>query len=213
MCKINTANYNNCRTENGISISGDRGKKVGFTGGCLPMFAPKKDFWLVWHDNIGKISEKENTKYYATEYYKQVLSKLDPQEIFNMIPEEAILLCYEENDMFCHRHFLAFWFELFLEVRTSEVYENPIRETLTRLSRPDYLKDVLEEVIRENYDMHNFNTIKEAYDYNKINNIKEIEEKKKDKEELLRKGLYGIIYPNKEKDKKTVKTLQYKLTS
>lgn len=167
MCRINTANYNNCRTENGISISGDRGKKAGFTGICLPELAPKKEFWQIWHDNIGKISEEENTKYYATEYFNQVLKELDPQDTYNMIPEEAILLCYEDNMEFCHRHLLAFWFELFLEVRTSEVYENPIRETLTRLQRPEYLKDVMEEVIKENYEMHGFDSIKEAYEYNK----------------------------------------------
>ena len=212
MCKINTSNYNNCRTENGISISGDRGKKVEFKGRCLPMLAPKKEFWQVWYDNIGKISEEDNIKYYATEYYKQVLSKLDPQEVYDMIPDDAILLCYEENDKFCHRHFFAFWQELFLGIRTSEVYENPVRETLTRLDRPEYLKNVMEEVIKENYDMHNFDTIKEAYEYNKKYNIKEIEEKIKYKEELMEKGLYGIVI-SKEKDKKDKKTLQYKLTS
>jgi receptor expression-enhancing protein 5/6 len=154
----------------------------------------------------------DNIKYYATEYYKQVLSKLDPQEVYDMIPDDAILLCYEENDKFCHRHFFAFWQELFLGIRTSEVYENPVRETLTRLDRPEYLKNVMEEVIKENYDMHNFDTIKEAYEYNKKYNIKEIEEKRKYKEELMEKGLYGIVI-SKEKDKKDKKTLQYKLTS
>mgnify|MGYP003303975650 CR=1 FL=1 len=54
---------------------------------------------------------------------------------------------------FCHRHLLAFWFELFLEVRTSEVYENPVRETLRKLDRPEYLKDMFEEIIKEEYDM------------------------------------------------------------
>ena len=180
MCKINTANYNNCRTENGISISGDRGKKAGFTGRCFPELAPKKEFWEIWHDNIGKIPEEENIKYYATEYYKQVLSKLDPQEVYDVIPDEAILLCYEGNMDFCHRHLLAFWFELFLEVRTSEVYENPIRETLTLLTRPEYLKDVMEEVIKENYEMRGFDNIHDAYEYNKTvvkekNNVKKLE--------------------------------------
>jgi hypothetical protein len=182
MCKINTANYNNCRTENGISISGDRGKKVGFTGRCLPMLAPKKEFWQVWHDNIGKIPEEENTKYYATEYYKQVLSKLDPEEVYDMIPEGSILLCYEDNMDFCHRHLFAFWLELFLEIKTSEVYENPNRETLTRLKRPDYLKDIMKEVIEENYEMQGFDNIKEAYEYNKTlvnnkNDVKKLEMK------------------------------------
>ncbi len=213
MCKINTSNYDNCKTENGISISGDRGKRVGFTGRCLPMLAPKKEFWKVWHDNIGKISEEENTKYYMREYYRQVLSKLDPQEVFDLIPDEAILLCYEENDKFCHRFPLSFWFELFLGVRTSEVYENPVRETLTRLTRPEYLKDILEEIIKEEYDMHGFDTIKEAYEFNKVYNIKEIEEKRKYKAELQRKGIYGVINSNELKNKKTSKNLSYKLTT
>ena len=43
MCRIMTSNYENCKTENGISISGDRGKKVDFQGTCLPIFAPKCD--------------------------------------------------------------------------------------------------------------------------------------------------------------------------
>ena len=212
MCKINTANYKNCQTENGISISGDRGRKVGFTGRCIPMLAPKYSFWKIWHDNIGKIPEEENTKYYMREYYKQVLSKLDPQDVYDLIPDGSILLCYEENDMFCHRFPFCFWIELFLGEKTSEVYENPRRETLHKLERPEYLKDMFEEIIKEEYDMHGFDTIKEAYEYNKKYNIKEIEEKRRYKEELIEKGLYGVIM-TKVNDKNNAKTLDLKLTS
>lgn len=213
MCKINTASYINCQTENGISISGDRGAEVGFIGKCLPMLAPKYGFWKVWHDNIGKISEEENTRYYMREYFRQCLSKLDPEEVFNLIPNDAKLLCYEENDQFCHRHLFAFWIELFLGEKTSEVYENPKRETLRKLDRPEYLKDMFEEIIKEEYDMHGFETIKEAYEYNKKYNIKEIEEKRRYKEELIEKGLYGIIMPEKTNEKNNIKTLGLKLTS
>ena len=163
MCRIRTANYKNCKTENGISISGDRGKLVDFKGNCLPEFAPKKDFWRVWHSNIGKISEEENTRYYVEQYYKQVLSKLDPEKMLEKIPDGSILLCYEEPTEFCHRHLVAFWFELFLGISSSEVYENPVRETTRRLERPEYLKGVLEEVIKENYDMGDYDNIKDAY--------------------------------------------------
>lgn len=213
MCKINTASYDNCQTENGISISGDRGKQVNFTGRCIPMLAPKYGFWKIWHDNIGKISEEENTKYYMREYFKQVLSKLDPQEVYDLIPDESILLCYEDNDKFCHRFLFCFWLELFLGVRTSEVYENPIRETLRKLDRPEYLKDMFEEIIKEEYDMPGFETIKEAYEYNKKYNIKEIKEKRRYKEELIEKGIYGIIIPEKTNEKNNIKTLGLKLTS
>ena len=167
MCRIRTSNYKNCRTENGISISGDRGKLVNFEGNCLPSLAPKMSFWRVWHDNIGKISEEENTRYYVEQYYKEVLSKLDPEEMLEKIPDGSILLCYEEPTEFCHRHLVAFWFELFLGVTSSEVYENPVRETTRKLERPEYLKDILEEVIKENYDMGEYSSIKEAYHHNK----------------------------------------------
>lgn len=167
MKTICTSNYNNCKTENGISISGDRGNKVNFKGSCLPILAPKKEFYEIWHNNIGKISNEENNRYYITEYYNQVLSKLDPKQIYDMIPKEGILLCYENNNEFCHRHLVAFWLELFLGIRTFEVYENPKRETRRVVERPEYLKSVLEDIIKENYDMHDFNSIKDAYEYNK----------------------------------------------
>ena len=167
MCRIMTSNYENCKTENGISISGDRGKGAGFNGSYISELAPKKSFWKIWHDNIGKISEEENTRYYISNYYKEVLSKLDPKEVLNLIPDGSILLCYENNNEFCHRHIVAFWFELFLGINSSEVIENPRRETVRRVERPEYLKDILESVIKENYPMHNFQTINEAYEYNR----------------------------------------------
>ena len=167
MCRIMTSNYKNCVTENGISISGDRGKGADFTGLAMPELAPKKEFWQVWHNTLGKIPKEASDKYYVKEYYKQVLSKLDPHDVLKKIPDGSILLCYEDHDEFCHRHIFSAWIELFLGIQTSEVIENPRRETVTRVSRPDYLKKVLEDVIKENYPMHNFQTINEAYEYNR----------------------------------------------
>lgn len=168
MCRIMTSNYQNCMTENGISISGDRGKKAHFNGPALPMLAPKKEFWNVWHRNKGKIPEEENTKYYVREYYRQVLNGLDPYEVIKKIPDGSILLCYEDHDDFCHRHIFAFWLEILLGIKTSEVIENPRRETVTRVSRPEYLKGMLEEVIKEEYDINNIDIIKGIYEKNRI---------------------------------------------
>jgi hypothetical protein len=211
---IFTSSYNDWQLDKyrKVSISGDRGKKINYQGEYYSLLAPKLSFWKIWHDNIGKIPEEENTKYYMREYYKQVLSKLDPQDVYNLIPDGSILLCYEDNDKFCHRFPFCFWIELFLGEKTSEVYENPRRETLHKLERPEYLKDMFEEIIREEYDMHGFDTIKEAYEYNKKYNIKEIEEKRRYKEELIEKGLYGVIM-TKVNDKNNAKTLDLKLTS
>lgn len=81
---ISTSSYKNFETGmyRCCSISGDRGKTAGYEGYSYSALAPKHEFWQVWHDNIGKISEEENTRYYIEEYYKQVLSKLDPEKVY-----------------------------------------------------------------------------------------------------------------------------------
>lgn len=101
------------------SISGNRGKYANYQGECYPELAPKLSFWKVWHDNIGKISEEENNRYYVQEYWNQVLSKLDSEKVFNDL-DYSVLLCYEPNTEFCHRHIVAAWPEILLGVRVPE---------------------------------------------------------------------------------------------
>ena len=56
-----------------VAISGNRGKDVGFEGEAYPKLAPRKSFWQIWHDNIGKISEIENNRFY---YIKEILQEV-----------------------------------------------------------------------------------------------------------------------------------------
>lgn len=79
--RIFTGNYEECKAGNLISISGDRGRKVGYTGKAITKLAPKRAFWDIWYNNIGKIPEEENIRYYIEEYYKQVLSKVDIEDL------------------------------------------------------------------------------------------------------------------------------------
>lgn len=158
---ILTSNYNNMIHGNKISISGDKGKRVNFNGKTLSQLAPKKEFWQKWHDNIGKISEEENTLYYVKEYYYQVLKKLDPELLLDSLPNKTILLCYENSEEFCHRHLVAFWLELFLDINTYEVKELE-NYKLEPQKRPEYLKDILEQIIKEDIKMYDFNSIKAA---------------------------------------------------
>ena len=145
---IYTGNYDNCKSGNLISISGDRGKKKGFTGKAISKLAPLKDFWLVWESNIGKIDEQENTRYYINEYYKQVLVNLDIEELLRN-ESNPILLCYEDSNEFCHRHVLAEYIELKYGI---EVYEIEIDEKgdITIKDRPKYIREILLDVIKEN---------------------------------------------------------------
>ena len=73
MNKIFTGCYSTCKKGNLISISGDKGKSVNFKGKHIKELAPKLVFWKVWHENIGKINEEENAKYYIEQYFLDIL--------------------------------------------------------------------------------------------------------------------------------------------
>ena len=167
---ICTSNYENfgkavCGYKT-YSISGDKGKQEDFVGNTFSKLAPKKSFWKVWKNNIGKISEEENNKYYISQYFMHVLSNLDPEEIYNKL-DFSILLCYESSNEFCHRHIVAAWFELFLDVKVDEiVIENG---NIVRICRPKYIKKHLEEVIKKHTNMKGFNSIRALYIFEKAN--------------------------------------------
>ena len=180
---IYTSNYYNCKSNlfKKYSISGDRGRMANYDGECYPKLAPKKEFWEIWHNNIGKINEEENLKYYIREYWLQVLSKLDVNEVYKEL-DRSILLCYESKDEFCHREIVAAWFELFLiGVSVPEVKTDKLSLTEEkRNERYQMIKDYLEEVIRETIDMKGFTSLKAYNLYEQSeklkNNIKYIKE-------------------------------------
>lgn len=145
--RIFTGNYEECKIGNLISISGDRGKSVGFNGKAIPQLAPKREFWNIWHENIGKIPEEENTRYYINEYYKQVLSKVDIEELLKD-EKDPILLCFEKGQQFCHRHILAEYIEMKykIKVRDIKIDENL---NITENKRPENIRIILEEIIQK----------------------------------------------------------------
>ena len=145
--RIFTGKYDNCKHGNLISISGDRGKSVGFEGKVCPALAPKMKFWKVWHDNIGKIPEEENTRYYIEEYYKTVLSKTDIMKVLEN-EKDPILLCYEDSDQFCHRHVLADYIELKYKIIVPEIEVSENLE-ITENKRPEYIMNMLKETMEK----------------------------------------------------------------
>ena len=109
---IYTSNYETFKDSllKTCSISWGKGLELGYTGKSYMDLAPQKSFWRTWKDNIGKISEEENNRYYIEQYYDLVLSKLDIEKVYRDL-NYNILLCYEDNDIFCHRHIVSAWFE------------------------------------------------------------------------------------------------------
>ena len=145
--RIFTGNYEECKVGNLISISGDRGRSVGFKGKAIPELAPKRAFWNVWHDNIGKISEEQNNRYYIEQYYKQVLSKVNIEELLKD-EKDPILLCFEKGQNFCHRHVLAEYIELKYGIKVPDIIideELNIKEN----PKPEYIRKILLEVIEK----------------------------------------------------------------
>lgn len=112
------------------------------------------------HDNKGLVSEEENHKFYVQEYWNQVLVKLDPEEVYREL-DNSILLCYEPNTEFCHRHIVAAWFELFLEVQVPEKKARGYQ--VEEIPKPSYIKGYLEEVLKNNLNMYGFTSLRALY--------------------------------------------------
>jgi hypothetical protein len=77
--------------------------------------SPKKEWFFKW-----KNGEFDNNQYINL-YYETVLSKLNPEIVYEDLKEDAILLCYEKPDDFCHRHLVAEWLNKNLKINVKEI--------------------------------------------------------------------------------------------
>lgn len=178
---ISTSSYKDFNTDlyRRCSISGDRGKDAGYEGDCYPELAPRREFWKIWHDNIGKVPEEENNRYYIEEYYKQVLSKLDPLKVYKDLAYST-LLCYEDSSEFCHRHIVAAWFNLLLGDTIQPVTEVAIKDGLiTRVEdASSKYSEILEDVIKKNERMCGFTSVRARYLFDKGEKLEELARQK-----------------------------------
>ena len=171
---IYTSSYKDWKSDKykTYSISGDRGKNTEpeYQGEYYQALAPKKDFWKKWHKKIGKISEEENNWYYIQEFWKEVLSKLDPSQVYKEL-DDSVLLCYESSELFCHRHIVAAWFEILLDVKVPEIVAkgNEFEER----ERPAYIKEYLEAAMRQNRDMRGFTSLRALYLFEQSEELEE----------------------------------------
>ena len=110
--------------------------------GNIKNYSKNKDLKLVsiaWFNKFWKgleykklappadIIKIEDEALYTRLYYERVLNKLNPQEVYNELGENAVLLCYEKwddiknNKTFCHRRIVAKWLEDNLGVKIQEI--------------------------------------------------------------------------------------------
>lgn len=105
-----TTSYYQCtkKITNPVGIS--QGKsRFGIKAKDYNKLAPP--MYLVERYKSGSITKEQ----YSEEYYRVVLSKLDPHEVLNEIVslfgDDATLLCFEKAGEFCHRRIVADWIE------------------------------------------------------------------------------------------------------
>jgi len=88
--------------KNAVSIAGSCPKN--FVGREYKKLAPH--YWF-----FQKYKEDGDKDYYIKKYNDLVLEPLNPEEVYNELGEDAVLLCWEKNGKFCHRHLVAKWFK------------------------------------------------------------------------------------------------------
>lgn len=61
-----------------------------------------------------------NPDEYTRIYQYDVLDRLNPQIVYNSLPDVCTLLCWEPPGQFCHRHLVAQWLRENLGVNVEE---------------------------------------------------------------------------------------------
>jgi uncharacterized protein (DUF488 family) len=102
---MNTSYFAKYKGDNGVSIA--IRSPVWFKGESYPSLFPKWSFLSEYFENKQKDPIAAEIAY-TRAYCEQVLSKLDPNQIYNELCNK-VLLCYEGKDKFCHRRIVADW--------------------------------------------------------------------------------------------------------
>ena len=101
--------------ENYVSIAGKAPSWfIKDNGGEYKKLAPK--YWF-----FKKYKEDGDEEFYTEQYYKEVLDKLDAQEVYEQLGENSIIICWENYNQFCHRFIVAEWLEKELGIKIKEI--------------------------------------------------------------------------------------------
>lgn len=117
-----TSCYENAKSGNLVSITGDGGNAWGFFGNAYKMMSPRLYLWQYYEQNPDNLTEDELIDWYIKEFYNLRLKDINAYEFIDTLKqkygEEIILICHElpgltlNKKHFCHRRLLADWIEL-----------------------------------------------------------------------------------------------------
>ena len=137
---LGTSNYNNVKSGNTVSITGDGGNAWGYFGQSFKKLAPKLNTYIPYSEKYQELLKlkkdalrfneyleyrKQIEDEYIKSYYEIRLKNLDINKLLgdlnNMFGSNIILLCHEKIDEFCHRRVLADYIEIKTGVYIPEV--------------------------------------------------------------------------------------------
>ena len=84
-----------------------------WSGMQFPALAPTRD--MFFSIKSGKIDQKE----YEKRYREEILSKLNPKQVYEMF-KHNVLLCFENPEQFCHRRIVSSWIKQNLNIEVPE---------------------------------------------------------------------------------------------
>lgn len=114
-----TSNYFKYKGELAVSIAGKAPQD--YIGREYKKLAPTYDIYSQYK-NTGDYQR------YTKRFFEEVLSKLNPQEVYEELGEDAVLLCYEFPGNFCHRRLVAKWFKDELGIIVKELLPSTMLE-------------------------------------------------------------------------------------
>lgn len=105
-------------------------KSLKLTPKNLVSIAAKKPDWIDCREYkklapnysfFSKYKKDGNEKDYIKSYESEILDNLDPKIVYEELGENAILLCWENSDKFCHRHLVSNWLKEELNIEIEEL--------------------------------------------------------------------------------------------
>ena len=155
---IGTSCYENAKSGNTVSITGDGGNAWGYYGPAYKKLAPSLKLYEYYRDNPDNLNDIDLIEYYIKEYFNHRLAGLNTKELLYEFKErfgtEIILLCHElpsgsnkiTKKHFCHRRVVADFIELTTGIIVPEISINE-SGIITPEQQPDY-KPMLKRLMK-----------------------------------------------------------------
>ena len=106
----------NANNPNAVSISGKAPE--WYTGRQYKKLAPTFKIFSKYKSSNQTLEDEQE---YTKEFTEQILNKLDPKVVFEELGKDAVILCYETPEKFCHRHIVAKWLSENLGIEIKEL--------------------------------------------------------------------------------------------